>query len=61
MTILRQFRVIKMKEYVCYIDTVALGGPMVACLPLNPKFVGSNPAENDGFLRAIKIRSTTSF
>jgi hypothetical protein len=23
--------------------------------------VGSNPAEDDGFLRAIKIRGTTSF
>jgi hypothetical protein len=22
---------------------------------------GSNPAENDGFLRAVKIHSTTSF
>jgi hypothetical protein len=30
-------------------------------LPLNPRFAGSNPAENDGFLRAIKVRSMTSF
>jgi hypothetical protein len=33
----------------------------VSCLRLDPKFSGSNPAEDDGFLRAIKIRSTTSF
>jgi hypothetical protein len=28
---------------------------------LDPRFAGSNPTEDDGFLRAIKIRSTTSF
>jgi hypothetical protein len=28
---------------------------------LDPRFVGSNLAEDDGFLRAIKIRSATSF
>jgi hypothetical protein len=33
---------------------------MVACLPLDPRFAGSNPAEDDGFLRAIKICSLTS-
>jgi hypothetical protein len=40
---------------------VALGGLVVACLPLDPRFAGSNPAEDDGFLRVITIRSTTSF
>jgi hypothetical protein len=30
------------------------------CLPLDPRFACSNPAEGDGFLRAIKIRSTPS-
>jgi hypothetical protein len=35
---------------------------VVACLPLDPRFAGSNPAEDDDlFLREIKIRSTTSF
>jgi hypothetical protein len=34
---------------------------VVACLPLDPRFAGANPAEDDGFLRVIKIRSTTSF
>jgi hypothetical protein len=34
---------------------------VVAFLPLDPRFAGSNPAEDDGFLRVIKIRSTTSF
>jgi hypothetical protein len=33
----------------------------LSCLPLNPRFAGSNPTEGDGFLRAIKIRSTTAF
>jgi hypothetical protein len=28
---------------------------------LDPRFVGSNPAEGDGFLRAIKFRNTNSF
>jgi hypothetical protein len=28
---------------------------------LEPRFAGSNPAEDDEFLRAIKIRSITSF
>jgi hypothetical protein len=33
------------------------------CLPLDPRFAGSDsqPAESDGFLTAIEIRSTTSF
>jgi hypothetical protein len=40
---------------------IALGGLVVACLPLDPRFADSNLAEDDGFLRAIKIHSTTSF
>jgi hypothetical protein len=40
---------------------VALGGLVVACLPLDPRFAGSNPADDDGFLRVIKIHSATSF
>ena len=35
------------------------GGLEVACWPLVPKFVGSNPAEAVGFLRVIKILSTS--
>jgi hypothetical protein len=30
-------------------------------MPLDPRFAGSNLAEDDGFSRAIKIRNTTSF
>jgi hypothetical protein len=30
-------------------------------LQLDQRFADSNPAEDDGFLKAIKIRSTTSF
>jgi hypothetical protein len=40
---------------------IALGGLVIACLPLNPRFEGSYPAEDDGFLRALKINSTISF
>jgi hypothetical protein len=34
---------------------------VVLCLPLDPRLAGSNPAEDDGLLRVIKIHSTTSF
>jgi hypothetical protein len=30
-------------------------------LPLDPGFAGSNPSENNRFLRIVKIHSTTSF
>jgi hypothetical protein len=33
----------------------------LSCLPLDPSFTGSNPAEDDRVLRAIQIPSTTSF
>jgi hypothetical protein len=32
----------------------------LTCLPFDQRFAGSNPAEDDVFLRAIKIRITTS-
>jgi hypothetical protein len=31
------------------------------CLPLDPRFMGSSLAEDNGFLREIKICGTTSF
>jgi hypothetical protein len=34
---------------------------MVIMIAIAPKVRGFKPAESDGFLRAIKIRSTTSF
>jgi hypothetical protein len=34
---------------------------MLSCVLLDPKFTGLNPAEDDAFLRAVIIRSTTSF
>jgi hypothetical protein len=40
---------------------VALSGLVVACLQFGPRFVGSNPAENDGFLKATKIGSIIYF
>jgi hypothetical protein len=33
----------------------------VTCLPLDEGFAGLNPAEDDGFSRAIKICNLTSF
>jgi hypothetical protein len=39
---------------------VALSGLVIICLLLDPKFLGSNLAEDDGYLTAIKIHSTTS-
>jgi hypothetical protein len=36
------------------IYNVALGGLVVECLSLDPRFSGSNPVENDGLLRVIK-------
>jgi hypothetical protein len=44
-----------------HIMKIALSGLVVACLPLDPRFAGSNPAGDNGLLRVIKIRSTTSF
>jgi hypothetical protein len=34
---------------------------VVTYLPSDPRFVGSNQAEDDGYLRVIKIRTMTSF
>jgi hypothetical protein len=45
---------------VCGGGVVTLG-LMVVYLQLDPRFVASNPSEDGRFLRAIKIRSTTSF
>jgi hypothetical protein len=43
------------------LNQLALSDLVIACLPLDPIFAGSDPAEDDGFLMAITIRSTTSF
>jgi hypothetical protein len=40
---------------------VSAGGLAVSALAIGPRFAGSNPAEDERFLIAIKIRSTTSF
>jgi hypothetical protein len=34
---------------------------VVACLPLDSRYTGSDSAEDGGYLRAINIRSTTFF
>jgi hypothetical protein len=38
-----------------------LGGVVVSVLATGPKVCGFEPGQGDGFLRAIKISSTTSF
>jgi hypothetical protein len=40
---------------------VALGGLVVIVVATGPKVRGFKPGRGDGFLRAIKIRSTPSF
>jgi hypothetical protein len=42
-------------------ETVVLGGVKASVLDIGLKVGGFNPAEGDGFLKAIKIRSTPSF
>ena len=39
---------------------LGLGGLGVTCSPLDTKFAGSNPTEDDGFFQDVKILSTTS-
>jgi hypothetical protein len=40
---------------------VALGGLVVACMPLGPRFMDSNMTLDDGLLRVIKMRSMIFF
>jgi hypothetical protein len=40
--------------------TVVFGG-VISVFAVGPKVRGLNPGRGDGFLRAIKIRSTSSF
>jgi hypothetical protein len=57
------FGVVYIHIYIYIYIYVALGGLVVSVLATGPKFgpAGSIPTEGDGFLRVIKIRSTTSF
>jgi hypothetical protein len=51
-------------EALWYLILHVMSASVVQCLsflPLDPKLAGSNPVKDDGFLRTIKIRSTTSF
>ena len=38
---------------------VGLGGIGVTCSPRDPTFVGSNPADVDGFFQDVKIMNTS--
>ena len=49
------FSVSIMLSFQPYCNASGLGGLEVACWPLVPKFVGSNPAEAVGFLRVNRI------
>jgi hypothetical protein len=40
---------------------INLSGLVVACLPLDPEVLGSDPAKDNGFLRVVKVHSMTSF
>jgi hypothetical protein len=40
---------------------VAVSGLVVSVLAVGSRFAGSNPGKDDGSLRVIKIRTTTSF
>jgi hypothetical protein len=37
-----------------HITSVTFGGLVIACLPLQPRLMGSKPAKDNGFLKAIK-------
>ena len=45
--------------FLTYYSKVGLGGLGVTCLPRDPWFAGSNPAEVDGFFQDLKILSTS--
>ena len=42
-------------------SNLSTGPSWLSYLPLDPRFVGSNPARVDGFFQSIKILSMTSF
>jgi hypothetical protein len=48
-------------HYRCIDDYSRLGGVVVSVLATGPKGCWFKPGQGDGFLRAIKIRSTPSF
>jgi hypothetical protein len=50
-----------MQSEVSFDAIKTVGGLVVTWTGLDPKFAGSNPAEDNGFLRVIKILCTTSF
>jgi hypothetical protein len=51
----------KVKVTLSSLLLVAFGGLAATCLKLDPRFAISNPAVDDGFLRLIEYRSSTSF
>jgi hypothetical protein len=61
--VIQQITVIKYLELKCLSTAYRnrLGGVVVSVLATGPEVLGFKPGRGDGFLRAIKIRSTTSF
>jgi hypothetical protein len=49
---LAETSIVRVIYFAFLVSWIALGDLVVACLPLDPRFVGINPAEDDGFLRA---------
>jgi hypothetical protein len=50
-----------LKRVVPINGVIVLGGLVVIVVAIGPRFVGSNPAEDDEFLREIRIISTNFF
>jgi hypothetical protein len=56
-----QARELACNKVFSYLNRSRLGGVVVSVLATGPKVCGLEPGQGDGFLRAIKIRSTPSF
>ena len=54
-----QFLFDDVKEWYVTNAIVGLYGLGVMCLPRDPRFAGSNPAEVDGFFQDVKILRTS--
>ena len=56
---LSQIKLLKIWLFSFYKIYIGLGGHGVTCSPRDPRIVGSNPAEVDGFFKDVKILSTS--
>ena len=51
-------RLIQISRNTIPVGNIGLGGLGVTCSPRDPRFAGSNLAEDDGFFQDVKILST---